>query len=264
VLDAPVADGLRGKARVRALLFALEQDLPLPVDDIHAVFVAGSDNRIIACACLRDHLVRLAAFSDVVHPVEIPGWLDCDRGAAEFNLLGGEIASNRVRRMGVVQLVAVLLVCTLLSGLLSTGFVLRSRAFERVRQDAHAATSAAQRLVLPPAGAGAQPASIRLAALVRTVNANSLAVTDSDFVPATDSLEQILARWPQDVRLQRLTVGKQDIRIDLTMPVSLDPSLLIGALEDLEGWVLSAPVIRRSQETTAVSLSLQRAARSAE
>jgi len=263
VLDGSVADGLRGKARQRALLFALEQDLPMPIDEIHAVFLARPGGQIIACACPRDLLVQLAEDADVVHPEAIPDWLDCDQDAVDFDLLGGDILSKRVRRMGAMHLVTVLLVCTLLSSLLTVGFVIRSRAFEQERQDARAATNAAQGLVLPPAGAGAQPTSIRLAALLRTVNSHSDTVMNSDFVSATDSLEQILARWPQDVRLQRLTVGKLDIRIDLTMPADLDPSLFIGALEELNDWTLSAPVVRRSQESTSVSLSLQRAERAA-
>jgi len=258
VIDGSVAGGLRGPAKTRAMLYALEPDLPLPIEDVHAVFLANGDGSIAACACRRDELARLAESADVVTPEEIPEWIACDAAAAEINLLGSGVSSVRVRRTQRTQLAVLLAVSILLSGFVSAGLYRRGQALGQDENDLRAAINSAQSLVLPPAGPNAQPASIRLAAALRTVSFENGSVQQSTAPPATDSLGQVLATWPGDARLKRLTIGKQDIRIDLTMPAEQDPSRFIGKLEELKGWKLSAPVIRRSQNETTLSLSLQR------
>ena len=257
-LDASASSGLRGKARRRALLFALEQELPLPLEEIHAVFVEQPHGKVAACASKRDVLIRLAESADIVIPKTVPGWLECDREPSTFNLLSDGCASRRASRLRTVSCIGVVVLLGILSGLLTAGFAIRDSGFQRQRENTLNAILAAQNLVLPPAGAGVQPASIRLAALLRTTKTNTQFIGDTGSPPATDALEQVLARWPQDAQLQRLAIGKRDIRIDLTMPSDFDPSVFIGALENVAGWALSAPVVRRSDVTTSVSLRLQR------
>ena len=152
-----------------------------------------------------------------------------------------------------------LTLCLCLSVLLTLGFLHRSKAYSEHHAAAADATQRARSLVLPPAGPSAQPASIRLEALLRSTDSLQGSTRSSDFPPASESLAQLLSLWPEGVRLQRLSLGKRDIRIDLTMPLGLDPSILIERLETIQGWKLSAPVIRRSSSSTSVSLSLQRA-----
>src|SRR5690606_11659430 len=155
--------------------------------------------------------------------------------------------------------VSALTVCLCLSVLLTLGFLHRSNSYSEHHAAAADAADRARSLVLPPAGPNAQPASIRLAALLRSTDSLQGSTRSSDFPPASESLAQLLSLWPEGVRLQRLALGKRDIRIDLTMPLGLDPSHLIERLETMQGWKLSAPVIRRSSSSTSVSLSLQRA-----
>lgn len=258
VIDVAAAAGLRGPAKNRALRFALEPDLPLPLEDVHAVFLATGDGSITACACRRDELDRLAENADVVNPETVPEWIACNQAAAEINLLDGDVTSARVRRTRVARVVLLLVVAALLSLIVSVGFVRRTQALNQIENDLRAAIKSAQGLVLPPAGPNAQPASIRLAAALRDVSIASGSVQQSSEQPATDALRMVLESWPEGTRLKRLSIGKQDIRIDLTMQAEHDPSGFIAGLEGLQGWKLSAPVIRRSQSETTISLSLQR------
>ncbi|HED54116.1 MAG TPA: hypothetical protein ENJ00_07935 [Phycisphaerales bacterium] len=258
VLDGASVSGLRAPAKERALHYALEPDLPLPIDEIHAVFHTNKDGTITACACTREQLDRLARVADVIVPAGVPGWINCEAPASAFNLLGGVLVSSRLRRTRRVQLMVLCVVFAALSGMLSIGFARRSEAYKHEQHELSAAIESAQRLILPPAGPHAQPASIRLAAMLRSISSETEPNAKTILPAATDPLRQILAIWPEGSRLKRLSIGKRDIRIDLTLPADHDPTGFIDGIEHLDGWRLSAPVLQRSPDETSLSLSLQR------
>ncbi|RNC81181.1 MAG: hypothetical protein ED559_05110 [Phycisphaera sp.] len=258
VLDASATDGLRGKTQKRALLYALEPDLPVPIDEVEALFRAEPNGAITACACRRDRLEDIAKAADIAVPDSVPSWLETSHVASNFDLLQGSIVSGRSRHARRTLIASVFVVGLIISSMLMIGFLNRTKAYNTQRDDAASATSLAQELVLPPAGPNSQPASIRLAAMLRSTSTHKHDNQDNSFTPASESLEQILSIWPDGARLQRLSVGKQDVRVDLSMPIELDPTNFIEHLETLEGWSLSAPSIRRTTSTTSVSVSLQR------
>lgn len=153
---------------------------------------------------------------------------------------------------------ALLAVCAAISALLTLGMLRRAHTSEQEHLDLQSAIASAQGLVLPPAGPNAQPASIRLAAELRAVFSTGPRSIEAGLDPATDTLRDILARWPAEARLKRLSIGKRDTRIDLSLPADADPAPLLADLESVHGWALSAPVIRPSPAETSVSIGLQR------
>lgn len=258
-LDDSAAAGLRGPARTRALRFALEPELPLPIEEVVAVF-ASAEGGIAACACRRDELEAIAERADVVLPESVPEWLGCPIDPSSLDLLRGTTPSRRVRHASLAQGAVLLALVVALSAAVTLGMLRRAEGLKDAQRDIRSAIASAQDLVLPPVGPSAQPASIRLAAELRRVDPSPSTSVEDRFPHATHTLEQILSRWPAEARLQRLAVGKRDIRLDLGLPAGQDPSELLGNLETLEGWSLAAPVIRQSPSGTTLSISLQRAA----
>lgn len=257
-LGGSAASGLRGRARESALRFALEPELPVPIEEVATVFVTGDDGDFVACAGSVEELGALRLTADVALPESVPEWLETELSAGAFDLLRGLPPAGRVRRAGRVRTAALVLVCTALSALVTTGMLRRADAAEREREDLTQAIAAAQGLVLTPAGPNAQPASIRLAAELRAVTAANVDSGAGASPDAVLALREVLARWPEGARLKRLSVGKRDIRADLSLPAGADPAALLASLESVEGWSLAAPVIRQSLAETAVSIGLTR------
>lgn len=257
-LDVSAIEGLRGRARTRALQYALEPELPAAIEDVATAFACTEDGRVIACACPFDELQRLASSADMAVPASIPNWLGTDLPATAFDFMRDTTSSERVRRTRRMRAGALLAVCAAVSSLATLGMIRRAGEFEQRLGNLQNAIATAQDLVLPPAGPNAQPASIRLAAELRAVSSTEMRTVESDLTPATNTLREVLARWPEDARLKRLSIGKRDTRIELTLPADADPAPLLADLESVDGWTLAAPVIRPSQTETSVSIGLQR------
>lgn len=257
-LDSSVVQGLTGRARTRALRYALEPELPVAIEDLAAVFAQDTNGDTIACACPRDELGHLALNADMALPASVPTWLGTEVPASAFDLMRDAAPSGRVQRTERVRTAALLFTCAAIGTLMTLGMLRRANAFERELGELQIAITSAQGLVLPPAGPNAQPASIRLAAELRSVNSAERGTVESNLTPATGTLREILTRWPDDARLKRLSIGKRDTRIELTLPANADPAPLMAELESVGGWTLSAPIIRPSQTETSVSIGLQR------
>ena len=257
-LDASCVAGLRGKARTRALRYALEPELPVTIEDVATVFASTQDGRVIACACPFAELQRLAPAADMALPASVPNWLGTNLPATAFDLLRDTTSSERVRRTRRMRAAALLAVCAAVSALLTFGMLRRASGFDHRLVDLQIAITSTQDLVLPPAGPNAQPASIRLAAELRAVSSTEMRTVESELIPATNTLREVLARWPDDARLKRLSIGKRDTRIELTLPADADPAPLLADLESVDGWTLAAPIIRPSQIETSISIGLQR------
>lgn len=258
VIDADIARGLRGRKRTQALLFAAEPEFPVPIETLKVCFREETSGTVTACAYPHEILQGLARSADVVHPASLPQWIETQHEPESFSLLGDAVISPRQRRAHTVLVASFFLIGLITSGLLAAGFARRASSYERTELAVNAALQDAQDLVLTPAGPNSQPASIRLAALVREVESLSARPEREAVEPATEPLSAVLRSWPEDARLERLSIGKRDIRIDLTLPPEEDPARFISKVESLEGWTLSTPVIRRSKASITLSLGLQR------
>jgi hypothetical protein len=257
-LDGAAAKGLRGRARVSALSFALEPELPVPIEEAVAVFAPDASGSICACACALDELTALRLSADVVRPETVPEWLGTALGTKAFDLLRGLPPAGRGRRAVRIRTAATVLVCAAFSALVTTGMLRRAESAKHDRAELTQAIAAAQGLVLTPAGPGAQPASIRLAAELRAVTAAGVDAGPGAAPDAHEALREILARWPEGARLKRLSIGKRDIRADLSLAAGTDPAPLLASLESMKGWSLASPVIRPSPDETTVSIGLTR------
>ena len=139
VLDAPGVQAANGVPE--GVLSILQEDLPVPVEDIHAVGAVGVDGRLVVCAARRDALRDVPADVLRLSPEDVPAFIEPKIDAAAFNLLVGDfepvsLRKERGRRTAMLTAAAVAIAC-----ILSVGLSRRAEAWNKASDQARAATS---------------------------------------------------------------------------------------------------------------------------
>ncbi|MGD9689509.1 MAG: hypothetical protein AB7K52_07120 [Phycisphaerales bacterium] len=260
ILDAPslgVAHRRLLEAMVRsrspALDAAFERWLPVPPDQVHAVYQLASDAKsepvVIACGVDRTVLEHLGDELLMLVPDALPEvLLDRLQGppdAAAFNLLAEEfeptpLTQVRHRTAQLAVVIALLLIAVGAAGL----FRRTSTSEQRADALQEAAGHVHARLV-PNAPSPAAAASGLTAELRRLRAAKKGPSLVERSVDAAATLAELLSRWPRDasasglhVQTQSLQVTASGITITALIPAEADAEPLVAALRDLPGWTL--------------------------
>ncbi len=245
----------------RQLGFLFESVLPVPLDDVHAVYlhplgVESGAQRAIGCGLAKAELDQRDARAIVLSPRELPAFIreatGQDVNALQFNLLVGLYEPTVVRRARARFAWLASLILLAAAMLVSAGLLRRARGFDAASES----TSLAQRQIYKsllsttdsaaPAGAG-QPDSLRLTAELRR-----LRQTRRQDVEAFSSeniaivMEQLLEHWPLGLHLQTesITVADSTISINVQLPSSDDAQKLTDALAAMEQRRFDQPGVR--------------------
>jgi hypothetical protein len=247
------------KATDERLRFLLEPELPVPLDDVHAVFVRGSGgpSRVVACAISKEILRRdVPAQSLTLGPSDAPAfvrdgfWKGVD--SAGLNLLVGEFEPATVRSWRRRTTLAAL-------ALVALGFALTIVGIERrvatACNDGESLRSRRESLVTsaigPPPPGNVLPQELRLAAELRTFRQTR---RQSDAVPlsvdATDHLVDLLSHWPLGIpaRIESIVVSDAAIHIRGLVSENDSAQRLATATSTLAGLRMSFPSVQAAPD----------------
>lgn len=250
VLDAPLR---RPGPLGPGLLLDLQDQVPLPVEDLHAVGLAiepehvGGGRRTLVCAAPRGTLHGLPPDVYSLAPLAMPEGLAPEADSCALNLLVGDF-EPRSQRRGRTRTHAIAMAATLVvAGLLALGFSRRATMLEQ--------------LASAPTGPGTEP-GISRADLNALRAFAARAATEPAPIDATGPLAAALRAWPPAAPgrpradVQSLSVDSR--RIALTVSVDGDPGEFLATLESPLGFVLEQPGISTSDNKARLALTFTR------
>lgn len=270
VLEEPkVGASKRDEAR----RYAFEEVLPLPVEDLHCIFLDVGERRVLAMGVPLEVVRSAQADGATTLSLDAQGsksWPEFVRDAvgvgtlpdpASINFLVGPfepITLARARgRFRVMAAAAVILLTTLLVVGLERQRAhndqLATQAREAARQIREAAAPA------PPtiAAGSIQPASIRLTAELRRLRmAADMSAQPAQSFDAAATLEALLTRWPRELpaRTDRVSVAASSVAVSTTLADHDAARELAAAVDPLPGWTLAQPQITAAKEGTQLRL----------
>lgn len=278
VLDGSVLGSTTASRRRRQFGYLFEQFLPVPIEQVHAVYrrLNSTDDdarweQYLACGMEAEQLRRTIEDADdalvTLAPRELPQAMREDAATEtinpiDINLLTGAFEPHPVRALRKRHVLVMLLLIFVCGGLLLVGLERRAAELHRRAQELTEARLAICEEVLPPmattAGSG-QRAELRLIAELRR-----LRQTHRDLPPEVvpsdtcDDLKRLLRLWPSDVHVQAesLSLGPRNITITVTVPESEDAQTLASAIAPLEGWHLQPPQMNTVRDAVRATLRL--------
>ncbi|MBT8207359.1 MAG: hypothetical protein KJO18_03715 [Acidimicrobiia bacterium] len=265
VLDGNlVARRGRGRARRRRQLgFLFESALPLPVDDLHAVFerLPGSPPRFVACGIEKSRLRnRTTGRDSVLTPSGVPTCIATDIGSAaetladRLNLLTGPFEPPSVRRVRRAWLTTFSFLAMVIAVLVVIGAERRTRQRWDVQaqlndQERHLYESA-----LGPRATGSatsQPPALRLVAERRRLERTRGALPGVRQIPdVAGDLAGLLGQWPRELhaRTESLTIMPGQITLTAHVASNEEAHELASALGRLPEWTLGQPRVTTTRD----------------
>lgn len=241
VLDAP--GWTKTGVPPPGMLQRLEDELPVPPAEVHAVGTPLTDGRLLVCAARRDELEGARALS--LTPESLPDFVDGGDPSRLNLLVGGfepAVVCQARWRTHLVAAAAVLACGLALSAGLARRASSWSSAAAVLERDAAALT--------PPGGAEVLADQI---AAARDAAEAAGAVSAPDSAVA---LAAVLSGWPP------AACSAQSIAVDRTgasisVAVEGDPEPFLSALRPPPGWRLDEPRLVNVGATNRVSLKLR-------
>jgi hypothetical protein len=242
VLDAP--GWMKTGVPPPGMLQRLEDELPVPPAEVHAVGTPLPDGRLLVCAARRDELEGVRALS--LTPESLPDFVD-GGDPSRLNLLVGAfepaVVSGTRTRTHLVAAAAVL-ACGLA---ISAGLLRRASSWS----GAAAALEREAAALTPPGAAEAltdQIAAAREAAQV----AGAVGAPDSAL-----ALAAVLSGWPSSVACSPQSIAVDRSGASISVAVEGDPEPFLSALRPPPGWRLDEPRLVNVGATNRVSLKLR-------
>jgi hypothetical protein len=245
VLDAP---GVRAdKGLPAGLLPLLQEDLPVPVEDVHAVGAATPDGRLLVCAAKREELRELPPSTLALCPDDVPALVEPKIDASAFNLLVADLEPaplrrERARRRTLLALTAAAVAC-----LTALGLARRSESCTKAGQEARAASAAVT----------TNPITLHneLDRLRKAPRVEAKAITTPD---AAVALAALLSAWPKELECQTESVSVGPATMTLSLTVAKDARPFLSALQPPEGWTLDEPRLTATSDGARLHLTLHR------
>jgi len=262
ILDAPAVPvtSLRPPtAPAAALDLLLASDLPLPVDEVHAVYRRLDGKRVLACAAPTTSLQSLPRDSLSLSPTGWPEVIEAecvDLSPSDFNLLVGAFEPRPVRRARATRALWASGCVLLIGALAAIGFERRASAWTL---DAAAARTASDEVLLaafpdePPAST-VRPLRLKaeLEQLRRTRGPEHINDAPADSAVA---LSHLLASWPADRLADTQVVSVSESALSMNVRVDGDPQELLEGLSPVPGWVREEPRVSRAGDRVLLTLS---------
>lgn len=258
------------------LRYLLEPELPVALEEVHAVFQRLAPHRWLACAVPQralDAEIPAAALS--LTPTTIPAEFLIDTTAAGdlgasspvqpsgVELLTGTrepVALRCLRRSVFAGAVASIL---LLAALATVGIERRIAAAERQLETLRARRATAVTEALGPAGVGQSlPPELRLTAELRAYRQTRQ--QDASLPAALDvsePLAELLRRWPETLATSTRAIVVTDgtVHVHGTVSQSDAAQSLANATADLSGFAASFPSVQSGPEGVRFALEWRRA-----
>ncbi|MCC6660716.1 MAG: hypothetical protein IT437_07495 [Phycisphaerales bacterium] len=243
VLDAP--GWSRTGALPPGLRQRLDEELPVPSAELHAVGTPLPGGGLLVCAARRDGLAGVNALS--LTPECLPEFAgSADR--SRLNLLVGEfqpVPVRRARRRMAALATAAVIACT---ALLSAGFLRRAAAW-----NAAADVLAARANALLPEGG--EPALNEHLDAARA--ATGSAATGNPPPDSALAFAAVLAGWPSAAGVAAQAISVDGTGASLSATIEGDPEFFLSALHPPPGWRRDEPRLVGLGGVTRVTLKLR-------
>jgi hypothetical protein len=245
VLDAP---GVRtDKGLPAGVLPLLQEDLPVPVEDVHAVGVATGDGKLLVCAARREELRELPASVLALHPEDVPALVDPKIDPSIFNLLVCDLEPAPLRREKTRRRTLLTLATAAVACLAAIGLARRSESWTRTSQEARTASS---KIASNPTSLHNELERLRKAP---HIEATTLATPD-----AAVALASLLIAWPKELECQTESVSVGPATMTLSLTVAKDARPFLSALRPPDGWTLDEPRLTATSDGARLHLILHK------
>lgn len=260
-----------------ALLHEVQHDLPVEVDDLHAVCLPLSDGLLLVCAARRDELEALETTTLALTPSDIPAMflsapavpataplgvpggqddrldtLPAGADPSALNLLVGDFEAGPIRRARVrrhIERMVAMLTCVAL-----LWFGLDRRAAVFARQAAMTIDSANAEAGDPALTQNPDELAIRLASLSRLRAAAAAKVAEPADAAAT--LASLLRRWPASSEAVPQSVSISASTITVSVTTRGEPSDFLRGFKPPDGWRLEEPRVSTGPDSARIMLEL--------
>ncbi len=254
----------RGTRRVRPsrdyLDSLFEEDLPLDLAEVHAVYAPVPDGRFLACAAPRSMLADLPGGTLALTPESIPTSLGLDTAVAcdQLNLLVGKFEPRELKQERSKRWAIALTVCVACVAFLTFGLARRAASAHRSAHDVDAATVALAQSALP-----GKPATLDTASFLtqqELASVRSLHAAEATGARAPDAvapLVDLLTHLPRTTSLRTDVLAVTPQTITLNVATDADPQAFLKGLEPPPGWTLDEPRLTASRGEGATTLAIQ-------
>lgn len=241
LLDAPIG---RGMQRRQELLYQFEALLPQPMDELQIIFSQEFDGKVLACGCSRTRVLPYRSTAERLVPESLPDWIQDQvpvHISESLNLLTGQFQPLSIKQYErtTAKLVSVVALLIAVAVFLSVQSRVRTLSDSMALVDSQ--TTELFRGVLPPSsGPNTQPDAIRFATLLNTVQSTRTGVGEVEKRDLVSDLASILGGWPTevDIQMQSLELGKDAVRVQLTVQQDQSVSDVIAKLSELQDWAI--------------------------
>lgn len=268
ILDASVLSPSGAKGWIRSsqrLGYLFESALPgIAIEEIHAVYrpLPGGP-RYLACGLPRTVLERdVPPEAVTLTPTSLPSFVGEEIDPNDSNLLTGSFLPKAVRRLHRRWLVAASVSLMACAALIVVGLERRVHAAEAEAVNIAQASTRLFERALGPAGTrsdgSGQPLALRLTAELRRLEQTRNSDVP-ELVDCSAVLGDVLAHWPNDVRVQTesASITPTSITIRAGVPTMADAQRLADAFHALPGWRLHQPRSEARRDHVDVTLQFE-------
>jgi hypothetical protein len=241
VLDAPTLGGCRALPAELAEL--LQDELPVPVDQVHVVAESAPGGKLVVCAAAREDLGSIGAMELI--PEEVPSVMEPKVHTAALNLLVGDFEPVTLRRERSRRWAAIALTFASIACIAAVSLCRRADSWTKEASQARAAVS----------GLATNPMALHLELdrLRKVPRPDIKAAPD-----AAQALAALLSNWPGELQCQTESVSIGPASMNVSLTVAKDVRPFLSALRAPEGWTLDEPRLTATIDGARLSLVLHR------
>lgn len=241
------------------LLVDVADQVPVPVEDLHAVGAAAGDGRLVVCAARRIELValhaegRASSLVPAAIPPEIVGAGELD--PRRLNLLVGAFEPIVLRRARTRRHWFAAAAVLLLAGLSTLGLWRREHS---ARETTRRVQSASER-ILSDLGLKDGGTAQLITELEQRRRVSGIDLASRRSPDAAAALNLVLSAWPAGTQAkpQTLSLGPEGAALSVLVPPPGDAAAFLSSLRPIEGWTLDEPRLTSVGAETRLTLRMR-------
>lgn len=238
------------------LVAMLADEIPPPIEDVHAVGTAIGNGRILACAAPRDQLTGIDSAIRILTPSELPPGVELTADTVtRLNLLVGAFEPASIRRERWRRHVARAALVALVATLLTIGLLRRAMHWRAVESQARLAQ---QQFTAGLFGDGPPPEHALMSLDAELGHLRELARSRPEAPnDASVQLASLLKSWPADTPSNPQSIAVDRSGINVSVSVEGDPAPFLAAFKAPDGWTLDQPRLNSAGLVSRITLRLR-------
>jgi hypothetical protein len=260
---AATAAWKRDGAIPAGLLGDVADQIPAPIEDLHAVGAASADGRLVVCLAKRDELIALTPHSAdesvrSLTPASIPPEIETsDLDPRRLNLLVEAFEPLALRRARTRRHTLAAAGVLLFASLASLGLWRREHAaLESARRAQTASEKVLAELGFKDGGVGVAKLTAELEHRCGMAGIDLAAHQPPD---AAAALNLVLSAWPTEspAKLQSIGLGPDGAVLSVLVPPPGDSAAFLASLKPIDGWTMDEPRLASVGSETRLTLRMR-------